>query len=176
MIALSSATTAAIALQASDSSWVTFVQANVPGTSQGPILINGIHGRNLAERLTQVAQDFPYTVNLIGLVESTQPKADALAIANEFGAYQIHDWWFEPNAQLLQYIAAEAQVAITVLLAQAYPGGLSDAPVDIEAMADIVGVSVPTIRRLVKAGEIPFLRFGRAYRFVPNDVLASLKR
>jgi excisionase family DNA binding protein len=39
-----------------------------------------------------------------------------------------------------------------------------------------LGVSVPTVRRLVKAGEIPFLRLGKALRFVAADVLASLDR
>jgi excisionase family DNA binding protein len=35
---------------------------------------------------------------------------------------------------------------------------------------------VPTVRRLVKNGEIPHLRMGKALRFVPADVIASLER
>jgi excisionase family DNA binding protein len=37
-------------------------------------------------------------------------------------------------------------------------------------------VSVPTVRRMIKQEVIPYLKFGRIYRFVPADVIASLAR
>jgi len=173
MIALSSHTAAAIALHAAEGSWVMFVQ--LVGVA-GPVKIEPVLGRQLASRITQLVLDNPYELQLIGLLPSSDPDSDASEIANEFIAYQIHDGWFEPNGDLLAFIGEQAQSSISVLLAQTHPGGLSDAPVDIEQIASILDVSVPTVRRMVKAGEIPYLKFGRFYRFVPNDVLASLRR
>jgi len=175
MIALSSHTAAAIALHAAEGSWVMFVQTMPPGLA-GPIKIEAVVGRNLASRLTSIALDNAYDTQLIGLLPSDAPLDDAQALANEFAAYQIHDWWFEPSADLLAFIGDQAQSTISILLSKTHPGGLSDAPVDIDEIAAILDVSVPTVRRMIKAGEIPFLRYGRVYRFVPNDVLASLRR
>lgn len=175
MIALTSQTAAAIALRAAEGSWVMFTQAMPPGVA-GPVMINGVSGRALAQRLQTIQRYSPYDTQLIGLMPSEVPDEDAAEIANEFGAYQIHDWWFDPRHELLSYVAENAQDALVLLLAETHPGGLSDAPVDIERIAEILDVSVPTVRRMVKAKQIPFLRWGRLYRFVPNDVLASLRR
>ena len=175
MIALSSHTAAAIALHAAEGSWVMFVQTMPPGIA-GPIMIEAIAGRDLAPRLTSLALDNAYDMQLIGLLSSVAPLQDAQTIANEFAAYQIHDWWFDPGPELLAFVGDQAQSTISVLLSKTHPGGLSDAPVDIDQIAEILDVSVPTIRRMIKANEIPYLKFGRSYRFVPNDVLASLRR
>lgn len=175
MIALSSHTAAAIALHAAQGAWVMFLQVMPPGIT-GPIRIEGVQGRSLVQRLNAIVDDNAYDVQMIGLLESQSPLEDAQTIAEEFAAYQVRGWWFEPTPELLAFIQNDTQSALSILLAQTHPGGLSDAPVDIERMAEILDVSVPTVRRMVKANEIPFLRFGRLYRFVPNDVLASLKR
>ena len=175
MIALSSTTAAAIALHAAEGSWVMFVQTLPQGTA-GPIQINGIEGRALAHRLNTITRENAYEVYLVGLIPSESPSQDAQAYAQEFAAYQIHDWWFEPHPDITTLIAQEAQESLTLILSEVRPGGLSDAPVDTEEMARILRVSVPTLRRMVKAGEIPVMRFGRLFRFVPADVLASLKR
>ena len=173
MIALSSQTATAIALHARDGAWVMFVQAVVPPLL--PIRIEAVHGRDLIARLAALADNFCET-QLIGLLESQAPEEDAEYIANEFAAYQIKGWWFESHPSLLTFIQTDAQSVLPELLARTRPGGLSDAPVDIEDIAKVLGVSVPTVRRMVKAGEIPFLKFGRQYRFVPADVLASLRQ
>lgn len=174
MIAVSSQTAAALALHAAESGWVMFLQVMPPGIA-GPIRIEGVEGRNLIDRLNTIADDNPYPINLIGMLQSQMPREDAEVIANEFGAFQVQGWWFEPTPEILTFIRNDAQSALSILLAQTHPGGLSDAPVDIEEIARIIGVSVPTVRRMVKAGEIPFLKFGRNYRFVPNDVIASIR-
>jgi excisionase family DNA binding protein len=74
----------------------------------------------------------------------------------------------------LTFIDESATSALTGLLAQTHPGGLDDGAVDIETMAELLSVSAPTVRRMTKANQIPYLRFGRVLRFVPNDVFASL--
>lgn len=175
MIALSSHTAAAISLHAAEGAWVMFLQVMPPGTA-GPIRIEGVTGRQLMQRLNAIVDDNPYDVQMIGLLQSQAPREDAQAIADEFAPFQIRGWWFEPAPELLAFIQNDTQSTLSILLAQTHPGGLSDAPVDIERMAEILDVSVPTIRRMIGRNEIPFLKFGRSYRFVPNDVLASLKR
>lgn len=175
MIALTSQTATAIALHAAYGNWVMFVQAIVP--PQMPIRIEGVRGRDLVPRLNAIADTFCET-QLIGLIESqlADPTEDAETIANDFAPYQIRGWWFESNPQLLTFIMNDAQSVLPELLARTYPGGLTDELVDIEQIAKVLDVSVPTVRRMVKANQIPFLKFGRIYRFVPNDVLASLRQ
>lgn len=176
MIALTSETAAVVALRAAEGSWLMFLQAEYPGAGAGPIMIQGLQGKQLAPRLQMIAKLSPCDVQLVGLVTSQLPDEDAHALANEFSAYQLHDWWFEPCPELVQLITTTAQETLRILLAQTQPGGLSDAPVDAERMAAILDISVPTLRRMVTANEIPYLRVGRFHRFVPRDVIASLKQ
>jgi excisionase family DNA binding protein len=174
MIALSASTAAAIALHAAEGSWIVFLQIDPPGGGQGPIKIEGMKGSRLVERLTTIAEANPYPVYLIGLMPAfLEPVGQALAIGD---AHQIiHDTWYQPTGDLIAFIQHVGQEALQPLLAQTHPGGLSEAPVDIETIAEMLSVSVPTVRRMVKANAIPYLRFGRIYRFVPSDVIASLK-
>lgn len=176
MIALSSQTAAAIALHAAEGSWVVFMQALPPTGGQGPIMIEGMRGTNLARRLMSIAQDNAFEVQLIGLLPTV---IDPIAHANEIALehVQMHDRWFEPTGDLIAFIQHAGQSSLQELLAVTHPGGLDqDQLVDIEGIAAVLDVSVPTVRRLIKAEQIPFLRFGRVYRFVPSEVIASLQR
>lgn len=47
--------------------------------------------------------------------------------------------------------------------------------VDVRTMAEKLSLCESKIRRMVKAGEIPFLKIGGAYRFNPTEVLAHLQ-
>lgn len=174
MIALSASTAAAIALHAAEGNWIVFLQIDPPGGGQGPIKIEGMRGVKLVDRLSTIADANPYPVYLIGLVETMlEPIDHALAIGESHQI--IHGTWYQPTGDLIAFIQHVGQEALQPLLAQTHPGGLSEAPVDIETIAEILQVSVPTVRRMVKAQAIPFLRFGRVYRFVPSDVIASLR-
>jgi excisionase family DNA binding protein len=153
-----------------------FVQVSAPGVGAGPILIEGVRGSEISRRLSQLARDNAYEAMLIGLMETITPDEHAQQIREQLEAAHLHDHWFAASNDLLAFIQAVGQHAIQELLAQTFPGGLSQAPVDIEEMAKILGVSVPTIRRMIKAEEIPYLKFGRVYRFVPADVIASIQR
>jgi excisionase family DNA binding protein len=173
VIALSSATAAAIALHAAEGSWVLFLQAVSPA-GRGPIKIEGIDGKQLASRLTALARDNAFEVQLIGLLPSTTPIQLAQQIILDFAQAHLHDGWFEPTSYVLTFVEHAAQEPLQQLLAQTHPGGLEE-PVDIEEMAKLLDVSVVTVRRLIKAEQIPYMKLGRVYRFVPADVIASLQ-
>lgn len=174
MLIVSPSTASALAPHAAEKSWVMFVQVNPPTGGQGPIKIEAVKGSLIGTRLATLARENAFEPMLIGLVESPTPESHARAIAEQYGAGQLHHDWYAPSADLLAFIQHVAQGPIQALLAVAHPGGLSEAHVDIEQLADILSVSIPTVRRMIKAEEIPYLKFGRIYRFVPADVIASL--
>lgn len=153
-----------------------FVQSTTSNATPGPILIEGIKGPQLATRLSELAADNAFVVMLIGLMETTTPDEHADAIAEQYAAEgHLHDDWYKPTASLLAFIQHAAQGPIKELLGRTHPGGLSEAPVDINTIAKMLGVSVVTVRRMVHSGSIPHLRWGRSLRFVPTDVIASLQ-
>lgn len=154
-----------------------FVQGNLPTNCNGAglILIEGAKGSDLAARIKQLSTTNAYEVTLIGLIETATPGEHATAIGEQYSLH-IHDHWYEPTPSLLAFIGHVAQPVLSALLAQTHPGALSEKPVDIEAIAKMLGVSVQTIRRMIAAHQIPFFRAGRVYRFVPSDVMASLRR
>lgn len=174
MIALSTTTAAVIALHAAQGSWLVYLQLTPPGLNTGPIKIEGIRGDQLASRLATIARDNAFEVRMIGMSPTLTPLEDANAIAADFEQAHLHDGWFEPTDYILTHIEHTAQDALQELLDRTHPAGLGDQPVDIERMAEILECSVITVRRLVKSGQIPYLKFGRIYRFVPADVIASL--
>lgn len=175
MLIVSPSTASAMALHATSSSWVMFVQVNPPAGGPGPIKIEGVKGTNIAQRLRAIVGDNPFEAMLIGLIATPTPMEHASAIGEQYGK-PLHDDWYEASADLIAFIQHVAQAPLQELLARTHPGAMSDSPVDIEDMAKILDVSVPTVRRMVTANEIPYLRFGRMLRFVPADVIASLRR
>ncbi len=175
VLVVSPSTASALAPHAAEKSWVMFVQVNPPFGGPGPIKIEAVKGTQIASRLRAISSDNAYETMLIGLIESTTPDYGD-AVAAQYAGALLHDGWYEATADLIAFIQHAAQEPINRLLAQAHPGGLSEAPVDIKDMAKILGVSEPTIRRMVKSNEIPYLRWGRMLRFVPADVVATLQR
>ena len=179
MLIVSPSTAIAIAPHAAAASkgWVMFVQANLPSTcnGQGLILIEGARGSELAARIKQISASNAYEVTLIGLIESTTPADHARAIVEQYTS-DLHNNWCEPTAGLLAFIQHVAQPALQSLITQTHPGALSEAPVSIKEIAAMLRTSVPTVRRMIAKNQIPFFRAGNEYRFVPSDVLASLRR
>ncbi len=152
-----------------------FVQIAPPGVI-GPIKIEGVRGSRVSKRLLAISEDNPYPAYLIGLVETPTPDEHAQAICEQYNASHLHDSWFEPTPALMQFIQHVGQSALTDLIASTRPGGVPNGVVDIEGIAAVLGVSVPTVRRLVTAGTISHFRVGRQLRFVVEDVLASMNR
>jgi excisionase family DNA binding protein len=176
VIVLSPHTAGTLSPLTADQSWVMFVQVSPPGGGMGPIKIEGVPGTQIASRLRALAEENAYETFIIGLHPTDTPGELADLIHEQHATARLHHDWFEPTMELIAFIQLTSQQAITELLAQARPGGIPEGAVDIEAIAGFLGVSVPTVRRLVKAGEIPALRMGKALRFIAADVLASLER
>jgi excisionase family DNA binding protein len=176
MLILSPHTADVLVPLTADQSWVMFVQVNPPTGGFGPIKIEGVHGKQIAARLREIDLESPYEMLLIGLTPTETPDELAQVIHTQFANANIRHDWFEATIDLISFIQHTGQEALQTLLAQARPGGVPDGAVDIETIAEFLGVSVPTVRRAVKAREIPFFKMGKAYRFVAADVLASLER
>lgn len=173
MIRISPSTAAAIALHAATSSWVVFVQVRPPA-GECPIKIEAIAGTQLLPRMRSFETDNPFDVFLIGLIATPIPQDIVAELAQLHADQALHDGWYQPSANLLSFIEEAATPALSLLLGQTHPAGLEDAAVDIQTMAQLLDVSVPTIRRMIAAKTIPYLRWGKIYRFVPDDVFASL--
>jgi excisionase family DNA binding protein len=175
MITLTTPTASAISLHAPEGLWLMFVQATAPGDLYGPIKIETQQGQDLAPRLIELQEQNAYDLRLIGLAPVAGPE-EAASLVSVCASCHLRNDWFSPCSELLALVADRAQDAIEALLAKAHPGALEGSPVDIEGIATVLGVSVPTVRRLVKSGQIPYMKFGRNYRFIIADVLASLER
>ena len=177
MLIVSPTTATALAPHAAAHSWVMFVQVTPP-VGAGPVKIEGVNGKRIGDRLAQLAADNAFDTMLIGLIPTTiDPREHAHAIMQEFAAAHLHDGWFAPDPGLLGFIQNAGLAAIQELLASVHPAAVGSEAVDIEAIAQMLDVSVITVRRMVKAKSIPFLRAGNgALRFVPSDVIASLRQ
>jgi excisionase family DNA binding protein len=176
MLIVSPNTASAIAPHAHAQTWVMFVQVNPPGGGAGPIRIALVPGKQIASELRTLEASNPFEVMLIGLATSPQPGRLAEDIATQFADDHIRDGWFIASPDLIGVIQAIGQQALQDLLGNASPGSLPSNPVDTEGMAEILDCSVQTVRRMVARGQIPYMRTGRLLRFVPSDVLASLRR
>lgn len=152
-----------------------FAQTRPPQTI-GPIWIEAVAGTQIEARLSELIRFNAYETFLIGLVETPQPEDAASAIREQYAGKHLHHYWYEPTADLIAYIQHVGQGPLRQLLEQTHPGALSQGTVDIDELARILGVSESTIRRMMRADEIPYMRWGRAPRFVPADVIASLQR
>jgi excisionase family DNA binding protein len=174
MISISTPTASAMAFHA-EGLWAMFLQTSTPNDPHGPIKIEGVDGSQLAKRLLEVQEYSAFELRLIGLAPIEDLEEVDLLLTT-FASCHLHHTWFWPCAELLALIAERAQDAITALLVRTHPGGLPEAPLDIEGIAEVLGVSVPTVRRMIKSGQIPYLKLGRIYRFIAADVVASLRR
>lgn len=152
-----------------------FVQVNPPASTYGPIWIEGSDGREIGRKLSEIARYNAFPTTIIGLIETTTPNQLVGQLDDRFSEDRMHDRWYMWSADLFSFVQTHGQQAIRDLLAQTHPGGLSQAPVDIDEMAKILGVSSRTIRRMVESQQIPFMRSGRILRFVPAEVIASLQ-
>jgi excisionase family DNA binding protein len=175
MIIVSAQTASAMAPHTGERAWIMFVLVTPPNGGIGPILIEPVRGQQIAARLGELARDNAYDTFMIGLIETTAPEETASAIRAQYATKQLHHNWYESTADLLAYIQHVAQGPIRQLLEQTHPGAMSQAMVGLEELMQILGMSESTIRRMVKAEEIPFMRFGRVLRFVPAEVIASLQ-
>ena len=171
-------TASAITPHARDRSWVVFLWTALPANIASPIKIAPMKGADISKELRKIAAANAYDVQIIGLIPSADPDVHAKAIGEQYAGEHLHNGWYLPSAGLLAFIQHHASVELANLLAQVHPGVITKDVVDIAEMARLLDVSIPTIRRMAQAGEIPYLRWGKGkiYRFVPSDVIASLQQ
>lgn len=144
------------------------------GVGMSPIKIEA--SSDPAATLREIDRNCPVETFLVGWMPNEMPRRLVSALAEQYKSSHIRGDWYAPAVELMNYIQHVAQPPLAQLLAtlpgHSHPEGM----VSIEEMAQLANVSVSTIRRMVKAGEIPVLRFGRALRFLPADVIASIQR
>lgn len=165
----------AITPHAADRSWVVFLQTALPSGVASPIKIVAMRGSEIGDELRRISAANAYDVQIIGLIPSDQPDQQAAAIARQYGGH-LHDGWHTPSANLIAFIQHHGKAAIQDLLGQVHPAAIPDRVVDLKEMAQILKCAEVTVRRMIRAEEIPFLRTGEKYLFHPAEVLAALRR
>lgn len=182
MIILSPHTADTLSPLAEDQSWVMFVQVMAP-VGVNPIKIEGVTGTQIAARLRAIDADNAFETYLVGLLnlgdglsDHKDPTAVADAIGQQFSSARLRHDWFQPTIDLLTFIQAHGQEALQALLSQARSWNVPDGAVDINELAEFLGVSKSTVRRMTARREIPHFRVGKALRYVPAEVLAALQR
>jgi excisionase family DNA binding protein len=152
---------------------VIFVQAKMP-VGESPILIEGT--RDPAARLREIDRDSPVETYWIGMIPSESPFEHATALGEQFATARTRHDWFAPTVEVLLFVQHVAQRPLLELLAQLRPHSQPEGAITVDELAEYLGISVPTVRRLVKDGKIPVMRAGNQLRFFVADVVASLQR
>jgi len=150
-----------------------FVQAR-PTCGAAPVKIEGT--KDPTTRLRALSEDNAAETFLIGIIPTEKPAEAEARVHAMFAASKLRSGWFAPTTELLSYVQINAQQAISGLLGDLKRHSHPDGVTTIEEIAAHLGVSVSTVRRMVKAGQIPYLRAGRQLKFIPADVVASLQR
>ncbi len=166
MIILSPNTTTQLSPLTQHQSWIMFVQAAPPCGGLGLIKIEGVRGEMIGHRLASISSENAYDTYVIGLLAVEDCQLAATQLHEQFANAHKHDGWFDPALDLLGFIQETSQHVLQELIAQTQPGGVPDGAVDIETIAQVLGVSVPTVRRLVAAKTIPGYKVGKRWRFI----------
>ncbi len=170
MFVLSPQAATSLATSTQGQGFVVFAQLT---SGARPIKIEGT--RALAMRLRALDDDCPYEICLIGLIRTEDPAGDATLLHEQFASTHMKGDWFTPNRALTDLVAETALPALQELLEQFQPTSDDGSMLTVEELAEQLGISVPTVRRMVKSNQLPHVRIGRQIRFVPEDILASLR-
>ena len=159
---------------------VYFVEAAGPG------LIKIGATRDLAQRLATLTSENAVPVRLVGALPHRDAPAYADQLRRRFAAMCDHGDWFRPWAPLRVFLGglASATPATPVAPCAAGPaaadGGFPfDAPMPLLDAADLAAhlrVSIVTVRRLVRARQLPCVRVGRQLRFDVRDPAIAARR
>lgn len=169
-------TATAITPHARDRNWVVFLWLVLPGNMTSPIRIAAIKGADISKEMRRLSAANAFDVQIIGMIPSADATTHAKAIGEQYGGQHLHDGWYASSPGLLAFIEHHAASELDALLSKVHPGSIYKDVVDIEELSRLLNISVPTIRRMIKSKQIPKLQCGkRSYRFVPADVIASLR-
>lgn len=167
---------AAITPHAADRSWVVFLQTALPAGVASPIKIVAMRGADIGDEVRRIGAANAYQVQIIGLVSAADPDQLVREIAQRYAGPELHDGWYEASANLIAFIQYNAKAALHELLSRTHPAAVAEGLVDLKQMATILNCAEVTVRRMVHAQEIPFLRVGTKYVFHPAEVLAALRQ
>lgn len=159
-----------LAPQVRGTSCVLFVQARCDGN----VRIEGT--KQPSDRLKALAENNSSETHLIGLLRDVvDPALVEADLHARFAASRVRGRWFQPSVELLTFIQTDGQAALHELLGGMRPHSHPEGTITVEELAAHLNVSVATVRRMVKAGTVPYLRTGRQLRFLAADVVASLQ-
>lgn len=164
---LTFATAKRIAEHSPGPGYVYFAQCRPADGFLGPIKISAT--KNLAAHLQALVANNPFPVYLLGWITVDDPEKLERQLHTQFASQRIKGDWFQVTDELVDLIRARATRPIPV------PPSAVPATLTIEEIAELLKVSVPTVRRLVASNAIPFHRVGRQIRFVPDEVLKAVK-
>lgn len=157
---------------------VFFVQCRPVPEMIGPIRIDST--TNLAARMNALMAANAFPLYLVGVVASDNPTEAEKQIKEKFKADRMHADWYRPSIELQHFIASVSKKGAASVIATspaplASPSATAEDARTIEQIASFLGTSVPTIRRMVRAGSIPYFRVGKRYLFWPKEVLEAIK-
>jgi excisionase family DNA binding protein len=150
---------------------VYFAQCRPAEGFLGPIKISST--KNLLTHLQALVSNNPFPVYLIGWITVDEPEKLEKQIHQQFSAQRVKGDWFQASDELITFIRQRATRPLPLPLAAPVidVGGT----LTIEQIAELLKVSVPTVRRLVASNAIPYHRFGRQIRFVRDEVLKAVR-
>jgi excisionase family DNA binding protein len=173
VFALSPQTATSIAPSTNGQGFVLFAQVE---TADRGTLVKIEGTRQLAARLRALDADNPLDVYLVGLIPTETPTITAGELHQRLASSRFRGEWFVPSPDVTSVIYSIAQVALHAVLQRFQPTSDDGAMLTVEDLAEQLGVSVPTVRRMVARGQVPHVRVGRQIRFRAEDVVASLRR
>jgi excisionase family DNA binding protein len=142
----------------------------------GPINIGAT--QDLEKQFVSLQRANPYSLVVVGFVAFNEPQAAAQhdhGLRERFAQHHIHSDWYRPVSEIVEYAYSTRQIPVAptkyraVMTHEAEPKLLTP-----QQLAEKLGVSVPTIRRLIQQDVIPYLKAGAQIRFDLNAVLKAM--
>lgn len=137
------------------------------------VLIEGT--KHAPERLRALADNNSGETKWVGMLRVEDPTKAEAELHTRFASTRARGRWFQQSPELVALIASQGQAALRELLGDLRPHSHPEGTITVEEIAAHLNVSVPTIRRMVKAGKVPYLRAGNQLRFLAADVVATLQ-
>lgn len=166
---LTFATARTIAEHSQGPGYVYFAQCRPAEGFLGPIKISST--KNLQGHLQALVINNPFPVYLLGWIVADEPEKLEKQLHTQFAGLRLKGDWFQVNDELITLIRQRATRPVLVTTAAPDMTGT----LTVEQIAELLKVSVPTVRRLVASNAIPFHRFGRQIRFVRDEVLKAVR-
>jgi excisionase family DNA binding protein len=139
--------------------------------------------RDLPQRLATLTTENAARVRLVAALAHRDAPGYVAKLRRRFAAMHDHGDWFRPRAPLRAFLAELPPVAGADVCA---PPVVEDQDVfsfdvpapllDVAALATYLQVSAVTVRRLVRARQLPCVRVGRQLRFDIRDPAIAARR